>query len=103
MDACSNPDYLVGTIPTLAYLECLFGRVANVFLGLGGIALFVMLLSGGFKYITSSGDPKSLEAAKKVITFAIVGIVLVASSYLFLVIIGTITGADVFNFTVFRE
>jgi len=101
-DACGGP-YLSDDIPTLGYFECLFGKIANVFLGFAGIALFIMLLSGGFKYITSSGDPKSLEAAKKIITFAIVGVILIASSYLFLVLIGTITGADVFNFTIFRE
>lgn len=85
---------------TLRGLEDLFGNIVSVVLGLAGIALFIMLIAGGFKYITSGGDPKSTESAKKTLTAAIGGVVLVALAYLILRLIGEFTGADVETFKV---
>jgi len=90
-------------IPTLQDLEILFGNVVGVILGLAGIVLFIMLLSGGFKYITAGGDPKGVEGAKKTLTYAIGGIVVIALSYLILNLIGVITGATAIStFKVFQ-
>lgn len=61
-----------------------------------------MLLSGGFKYITAGGDPKGVESAKKTLTYAIGGIVVIALSYLILNLIQTITGANVTVFKIFQ-
>lgn len=83
-------------------LEKVFENVVTFLLALGGIVLFLMLLSGGFKYLTSGGDPKAVESAKNTLTYAIGGFILLAFSYLILVIIGTLTGADVTNFTIFK-
>ncbi len=75
-------------------LETVFGSVVTSLLALGGIVLFLMLLSGGFKYLTSGGDPKSTEGAQKTLTYAIGGFVLLAGAFLILRIIGAITGTD---------
>ena len=66
----------------------------------GGIVLFLMLLSGGFKYLTSGGDPKATEGAQKTLTYAIGGLVMLAGSYIILRIISDFTGADVTNFII---
>lgn len=92
-----------GDIPQIGYLECVFGNFFKVFLGLAGIALFVTLLIGGFKFITSGGDPKNLASAKATLTYAIFGMILVAGSYLILVFIETITGANVTNFSIYTN
>jgi hypothetical protein len=84
---------------TFTQLEELFGRAVSAIIALGGIILFVMLVMGGIKYITSGGDPKAAEGAKHTITYAVGGLVLVLLSFLILVIIGNITGADLTNFT----
>lgn len=83
-------------------LETIFGNVVTSLLALGGIVLFLMLLSGGFKYLTSGGDPKATETAQKTLTYAIGGMVLLAGSYLILRIISDFTGADVTNFVITR-
>ena len=90
----------MGEPATLQSFEGMFERVIAALLGLAGILLFIMLLAGGFKFITSGGDPKSLESAKKTLTYAIGGIALVALSYLILRFIGVFTGADVTNFRI---
>lgn len=86
--------------PPLSALEGVFSNVVKALLGGAGIALFIMLLSGGLKYITSSGDPKATEGAQKTITYAIGGLVLVLLSYLFLVLISQITGVDITKFKI---
>jgi len=88
-------------VATLRGLEGIFQNLVSVVLGFAGIALFLMLVVGGYKYITSGGDPKSVESAKNTLTYAIVGIVLLASAYLILRFIGVFTGAGVENFRVF--
>ena len=80
--------------------EVLFGNIIQVIIGFAGIALFVLLLSGGLKYITSGGDPKATEGAQKTITYAIGGLILILLSYLILLLIKTITGVDVTQFKV---
>jgi len=86
----------------LRYLECVFGNVVNAVLGLAGIVLFIMLLLGGFSYITSGGDPKKVESARNTLTYAIVGMIFIALAYLLLKFIETFTGAPVTEFKIFR-
>lgn len=90
--------------PQLSSLETIFENVVTSLLALGGIVLFLMLLSGGFKYLTSGGDPKGVEGAQKTLTYAISGLLLLAGSFLILRIIGTLTGTDgiITNFTITR-
>lgn len=85
---------------TIADLGTVFGNVVKSILGFAGIALFILLLVGGFKYITSGGDPKALEGAQKTITYAIAGLIVIILSFLILVLISTITGVDVTKFNV---
>lgn len=87
---------------TLQGLETVFESVVTSLLALGGIALFLMLLTGGFKYLTSGGDPKAVEGAQKTLTYAIGGLVLLAGSFMILRIIEQFTGANVINFTIFK-
>ena len=88
-------------VAKLSDLEDVFGNVVSAVLALGGIVLFIMLLSGGFKYITSGGDPKGIEGAKKTLTYAIGGIVLLAMAFLILRFIQEFTGVDVTKFKIY--
>jgi len=87
-------------VATIGDLGVLFQRVVGFALGFAGIALFILIIIGGFKFITSGGDPKAVEGAKKTLTSAIIGLVIILVSYLILVLIKTITGVDVTNFNI---
>jgi len=89
------------TPATLKDLEGLFGNVISFVLGFAGITLFIMLLVGGFQFITAGGDPKAVEGAKKTLTYAIIGIVAIAASFLILRFISVFTGVDVTQFRIF--
>jgi hypothetical protein len=85
---------------TLQNLEFVFKRVIEIALGFGGIILFIMLLIGGFRYLTSGGNPKNAEAAKNTLTYAIAGLALVVLAYLILAFIQKFTGAPVTEFKI---
>lgn len=88
------------TPASIADLQKVFQSTVSAIIALAGIALFVMLVVGGVKYITSGGDPKATEGAKNTITYAIGGLVLILVSYLILVVIKAITGVNVTEFKV---
>jgi len=52
----------------------------------GFVALF-MLVFGGYTYITSAGNNSSMETAKRIITDAIVGVIMALTAYLLLYVI----------------
>lgn len=92
----------IHTTALLSDFECVFASVINAALAFGGIVLFIMLLMGGFQYITAGGDPKGVEGAKKTLTYAIGGTILLALSFLILVLIREFTGVEVTNFQIVR-
>ena len=54
---------------------------AMIVIGTAVTAIFIGV--GGFKYITSSGNPQELESAKKTLIYAVVGVtILIASAAL---------------------
>jgi hypothetical protein len=61
------------------------GDIINVAIpilfALAGTGLLLYLISGGFGYLTSAGDPKKMEAAKTVITNAVIGFLIIISAY----------------------
>lgn len=83
----------------LVEIEQVFGNVISVIVGLGFIALLVMLIWAGFKYLTSGGEPKAIQGANLTATWAILGIFFLAVAWLVLQLIGNFTGINVTNFT----
>lgn len=55
----------------------------------GSIAIFALIV-GGVMYMTSSGDEQKANSAKKVITWTIIGTVLILASYAIIVVIDEI-------------
>lgn len=87
-------------VATFKCFEVLFGRVLTIVLSLSVLALFVMLIIGGFRFLTSAGDHKATAAAQQTMTYAIIGIALIAVAYLIFMVIKQFTGVDVLNFTI---
>ncbi len=50
----------------------------NIFSVIVGIIAVVMIIVGGFKYITSGGDSGNISSAKNTIIYAVIGLVIVA-------------------------
>ncbi|HEV2402926.1 MAG TPA: pilin [Candidatus Saccharimonadales bacterium] len=56
----------------------LITTVVNIFSALVGILAVIMIIYGGFQYLTSGGDTGKLTTARTTIVYAIVGIIIVA-------------------------
>jgi hypothetical protein len=84
----------------LQQIEGVFTNVISVVVGLGFIVLLIMLIWAGFKYLTSGGEPKAVQAAHQTVTWALLGIVFMAISWLVLQLIHAFTGIDVINFNI---
>lgn len=56
--------------------------------GLGGLAVFIALILAGFEYVTSIGNPSKMQDAFNRIRDAVIGLVILLSSYAILSLIG---------------
>jgi hypothetical protein len=52
--------------------------IVNLLSAIVGIVAVIMIIVGGFRYITSGGNDASVTAAKNTILYAIIGLVVVA-------------------------
>jgi len=87
-------------VATIQGFECIIIQILNLAVRLAGIAVFIMLLIGGFKYLTSGGDPKAAESARKTITYAILGLALILISWFILRFIEEFTGVKITEFAI---
>lgn len=67
-------------------------RIINFFLGFLGILAVIMVIYGGIRYVTSAGNDEGVGAAKKIILYSVVGLIIVLLSF---VIINTVISSGV--------
>ena len=79
-------------VATIQGLRCMIANVLSVAITGIGLAGFIMLIVGSFRYIASGGNTKGAETAKNTITFAVIGLVVALSSFVILNIIAEFTG-----------
>jgi fumarate reductase subunit D len=59
----------------------LIGTVVSSVLSLLGVIFIVLMLYGGYNWMTAAGDESKLERAKNTIRRAIIGLIILVSSY----------------------
>ena len=57
------------------------GSIINVALGFLGIVAVVVILIGGFKYMTAGGAQEKIDSARKYIISGIIGLAIILSAY----------------------
>ncbi len=67
--AGANPEDKVNSLIT---------TIVNIFSVIVGVVAVVMIIIGGFRYITSGGDSGNVTGAKNTILYAVIGLVIVA-------------------------
>lgn len=68
--------------------------VVNLLFAVAAILAVIYLLIGGIRWITSRGDKVTVEAARKQIVAAIIGLVVVAAAFLILNVVFGILGVQ---------
>ena len=61
---------------------------------LAGLILLIFIIIGGFKLMTSAGDPKAAQSAKGVLTTAFVGFIIIFLAYWLTRLIATVLGLE---------
>ncbi|HYF96558.1 MAG TPA: pilin [Patescibacteria group bacterium] len=75
-------------------LNALVASIINLFSVVVGIVAVIMIIYGGFKYITSGGDSSNVTGAKNTILYAILGLVIVAlAQFIVKFVLAKATGA----------
>lgn len=59
---------------------------------LAGFILLLYLISGGYQYMTSGGDPKAIAGARQIITNAIAGFIIIFIAFWIVQIIARVLG-----------
>jgi hypothetical protein len=57
--------------------------------------LFFFILFGGFKMISGAGNSDQQADARKIITYAIIGFVIIFGAYWLIQLLGNVLGSDV--------
>ena len=71
-------------------VNTLVKNVINILLWAIGIVSVIMLIIGGFRYVTSNGDSSQVTAAKNTIMYSVIGLIIAIFAY------------GIVNFVVFR-
>ncbi len=71
---CSNASVTSSTTSVNSIIK----TTINIFSFVVGVVAVIMIIFGGFRYITSGGDSGNISSAKNTIIYAIIGLVVVA-------------------------
>lgn len=70
--------------------------IPNVYVA-AGVVIFFMILFGGYSILSGGSDSHKLDEGKKVITSAIIGLIVLFASYWIIQLIQVITGVPILN------
>lgn len=85
---------VVEGVATLRCIPVLFNNIIAGLLTFVGITAAFLFVFAGIKFITSGGDPKKVEGAKKTMTWAVAGLAVVLLSFAIINIVAYTTGTQ---------
>lgn len=85
-------DCVQNGVATLSCLPVVFANLLSALLAFAGFTALLMFIIGGFRFMHSEGDAKKVSAAENNFKFGIIGGLIVLFSFLFIQIIGAVTG-----------
>ena len=87
---CTNPD-----VPTsLACIPVFINNIINALVPLAGVMAVIFIVWSGIRFLTSGGDPVKVEGAKKTLTYAVIGLVIILMAFVIIKIFSTVSGVD---------
>ena len=83
-----------GSLAANTKVEAIPQYIVNMMFLVAAFLAVAYLMFGGIKWITSRGDKMAVEAARKHIVAAVIGLVIVAGSFFALNVVFRLLGAD---------
>ncbi len=74
-EACAAIDGCGGGTSSV---QTLIKNIINTLSAIGGIIAVIMVIIGGFKFVTSGGDSNASASARNTIIYALVGLIIIA-------------------------
>lgn len=87
-----NGRIIQGPLQGINTISDVINKILPNLILIAGIILFIILILGGFGFISSAGNPEKLKTARARITTGLIGFVLLIVSYLFVKLISIIFG-----------
>jgi uncharacterized membrane protein len=84
-------------VATLRCIPIVFQNIVTAALLFSGVVALIFIIISGYKFMTSGGDPKAVESARKTATYAIIGLVLILLSFAIVQFISISTGVKCIN------
>ncbi len=81
-------------------LEPIIANILGLVIPVVGILLLLMLIAGGFQYITSGGEAEQAQKAKKTLTYAFFGLLVVLGAWFIIRLLEEFTGLNLTTFTI---
>ena len=81
-------------VATLACIPVVIKLIINAALAFSGVVALILIIISGYKLISSRGDPEKVANARKTLTYAILGIVLIFLSFFIVQLISQVTGVS---------
>src|SRR3989338_9512924 len=81
LNPTDNPEAVSGATGGETTLRGLILTIVNYFLGFLGLLAVIMVIYGGVTYVSSAGNDEAVGKAKKIILYAIVGIIIILLSF----------------------
>lgn len=73
-------DFLTATGLGTTDIRIIIGRIIQIALGLLAIIALIIILYGGFIWMTSGGQPEKIERAKRILVNAVIGLIIILLS-----------------------
>lgn len=90
--ACMDND-----VATLQCIPIVLKNVVNAALIFSGTIALILVILSGIKFITSKGDQKQVDTAKRTLTYAILGLIIILLSFFIIQFVSYVTGVSCIN------
>ncbi len=74
------------------------GSIITAVMAIAVLAAFIFIVMGAFEWITSGGEKGNVEKARNKITGAIIGLIILAATFVIIILVQNFLGVQVFTF-----
>jgi len=79
----------------LRALMCIFNRIYNLVIYTVGAIFIIWMIISGIRYLKAGADEDAVASARKSLTFAVLGFLIVIAAHAIIVVVGNLLGIDI--------